>query len=112
MEELCAEGLANPRRPSAMRRRPVRAWRSVGMGMRRPGYGAAKSSFRGADAVGKAEGNTAGSAMRELSGGPARSENHGMCRTSRRENREIPCLARRADHRAGRPGNAEAVILG
>jgi hypothetical protein len=31
---------------------------------------------------------------RELLAGPARSENQGMCRTSRRENREIPCLAR------------------
>ncbi len=49
---------------------------------------------------------------REPSGGPARSENQGMCGTFMRENREIPCLARRADHRAGRPGNAEAVILG
>ena len=29
-----------------------------------------------------------------------------------RENREIPLLARLADHRAGRSGNAEAVSLG
>jgi hypothetical protein len=29
-----------------------------------------------------------------------------------RENREIPLLARPVDHRAGRPGNAEAVRLG
>ncbi len=58
------------------------------------------------------EGNTAGGAKRESSGGPARSENHGMCGTSRRENREIPHLARPGDHRAGRSGNAEAVIPG
>ena len=45
-------------------------------------------------------------------GDPARSENQGMYGTSMRENREIPRLARLADHRAGRPGNAEAVILG
>jgi hypothetical protein len=68
--------------------------------------------FRGADTVGKVEGNTAGGAMREPLGGPARSENQGMCGTSRRENRETPCLARPGDHRAGRPGNAEAVRLG
>jgi hypothetical protein len=49
---------------------------------------------------------------RELLAGPARSENQGMHRTSRRENREAPCLARPGDHRAGRPGNAEAVSLG
>jgi hypothetical protein len=29
-----------------------------------------------------------------------------------RENREVPLLARPADHRAGRPGNVEAVSLG
>jgi hypothetical protein len=29
---------SEPRRPSAMRRRPARAWRSVGMGTCRPGY--------------------------------------------------------------------------
>ena len=32
--------------------------------------------------------------MREPSGGPARSENQGMCGTFMRENREIPRLAR------------------
>ena len=49
---------------------------------------------------------------RELLAGPARSENQGMHRTSRRENRKTPYLARPGDHRAGRPGNAEAVRLG
>ena len=47
---------------------------------------------RGAHALLKAEGNTSGSVMRELSGDPARSENHGMCGTFVRENREVPCL--------------------
>ena len=47
---------------------------------------------RGAHALLKAEGNTAGSVKRELSGDPARSENHGMCGTFVRENREVPCL--------------------
>jgi hypothetical protein len=47
---------------------------------------------RGAHALLKVEGNTAGSASRELSGDPARSENHGMCGTFVRENREVPCL--------------------
>ena len=36
------------------------------------------------------EGNIAGGAMREPPGDPARSENHGMHGTSKRENREIP----------------------
>jgi hypothetical protein len=50
-------------------------------------------------------------ALCESSADPARSENQGMCGTSMRENREIPRSPVRADHRAGRPGNAEAVIL-
>jgi len=37
------------------------------------------------------EGDTAGSAFAMLLAGPARSENHGMCGTSMRENRESPC---------------------
>jgi hypothetical protein len=32
--------------------------------------------------------------------------------TSKRENREIPLLARPGDHRAGRSGNAKAASLG
>jgi hypothetical protein len=40
----------------------------------------------------QAEGNICGSAMRELSWDPARSENLGMYGSSLRENREIPSL--------------------
>jgi hypothetical protein len=60
----------------------------------------------------RAEGHTSGSAMRELSGGPARSENLCMHGTSMRENREVPHLpAIVIGWRAarGRPG---AVIPG
>jgi hypothetical protein len=39
----------------------------------------------------EAEGNIAGGVMRESPGGPARSENHGMCGIFMRENREVPC---------------------
>ena len=67
--------------------------------------------FEGAHAVGKAEGYTCAGVMRELVRDPARSENQGMCGTFVRENRESPLAARLADHRAGRSGNAEAVIL-
>jgi hypothetical protein len=42
MGALCAEGLANPRCPRVMRRRPVRAWRSVDRGTCRLGYRAAE----------------------------------------------------------------------
>src|SRR5215469_3405813 len=47
-----------------------------------------------ADAFEGAEGNTAGGARREPSGGPARSENQGMHGSSMRENREGPPSAR------------------
>ncbi len=55
-----------------------------------------------------AEGNTAGSARRELSAGPARSENLRMRGTSMRENREVPCspvavIGRRAAQGRPRP---------
>ena len=67
--------------------------------------------IRGADAVSYVEGNIAGSAMRELPEDPARSENQGMYGIFMRENREVPCLARRVDRGAGRSGNAEAARL-
>ena len=92
MEELHAEGLANPRRPRVMRGVPRGTWRSVDRGTRRPGYRASKETGQGADALHKAEGNTAGGANREPPGGPAGSENQGMCGTFVRENREVPCL--------------------
>ncbi len=47
-------------------------------------------SLRGADAVVGAEGHTGASATRELSSGPARSENPCMRGISMHENREIP----------------------
>ena len=92
MEELHAEGLANPRRPQSC------AASCEGRGEALTGVRAGraieprKAEDRGAHALLKVEGNTAGSVTRELSGGPARSENHGMCGTFVRENREIPCL--------------------
>jgi hypothetical protein len=51
-------------------------------------------------------------AVCESLAGPARSENHGMRGTSKRENREIPRLARPDDRRSGCSGNAAAVSLG
>jgi hypothetical protein len=50
--------------------------------------------------------------MREPLAGPARSENHRMCATFVRENRESLCPPVLPGQRAGRSGNAEAVSLG
>jgi len=60
----------------------------------------------------EAEGNIAGGASASRRADPARSETLRMHGVLMRENREIPLLALLADHRAGRPGNAEAVSLG
>ena len=90
MKALCAEGLANPRRPRVMRRRPVRAWRSVDRGTCRPGDRAAKSESGVPTPLNRSEGNIAGGAIRESPGDPARSENLCMYGISMRENREVP----------------------
>lgn len=58
------------------------------------------------------EGNISDGVTRESSGDPARSENQGMRGIFMRENREIPRSPVRVDVRAGRCGNAEAVIRG
>src|SRR5258708_11603768 len=58
------------------------------------------------------EGHITGGASASRLVDPARSENLCMYGVLLRENREIPLLARLADHRAGRSGNAEAVSLG
>ncbi len=48
--------------------------------------------FRVPTPLTRPEGNIANSAMRELLGDPARSENHGMHGIFMRENREVPRL--------------------
>jgi hypothetical protein len=63
MKELYAEGVATHGGPESCVDDPVRAWRSVDRGTCRPGYRAAKSLFRGADAVHEVEGNIAGGAI-------------------------------------------------
>ena len=91
MEELYVEGSAphgGPESCAGVREGVGEALTGVRVGRaiepRNPGN-------RGADAVHTAEGNIAGGAMRESSGDPARSKNHGMHGTFMRENREIPC---------------------
>jgi hypothetical protein len=67
-------------------------------------------------AVLMAEGNTAGGVMSELPAGPvdgpARPGEPGHVRNLHARGPGEPVPARLADHRAGRSGNAEAVILG
>src|SRR5215467_5734874 len=110
MEELCAEGLANPQRPRVMRRRPVRAWRSVDRGTRRPGYRAARyeSGVPTPSARWKA---IPLAALARAARGPRAVGEPGHVRNLRAREPGEPVPARLADHRAGRSGNAEAVIL-
>ena len=112
MEELCVEGLATHGDPESCVDDPVRAWRSVGRGTCRPGYRAAKYES-GVPTLSKRRKATLLAALcASRLAGSARSKNLGMCGTSVRENRESPCPPVRLVSGAGRPGNAEAVILG
>jgi hypothetical protein len=111
MEELCAEGLANPRRPRVMRRRPVRAWRSVDRGTRRPGDRAAKCESGVPTLSMKRKAILLAALARAVGGSRAVKEPWHVRNLHAREPGE-PVPARLADHRAGRSGNAEAVILG
>ena len=111
MEELCAEGLATHGDPESCVDDPQ------GRGEALTGARAGRAieprnrNNRGANAVQEVEGNIAGGAMREPLADPARSENHGMCGTFVRENRESPCPPVLPGQRTGRSGNAEAVSL-
>ena len=111
MEELYVEGLATHGGPESC----VDDLRGRGEALAGARAGRAieprNHNDRGADAVQEVEGNIVGGVMREPLAGPARSENQGMCGTSVRENRESPCPPVPPGQRAGRSGNAEAVIL-
>ena len=104
MEELCIEGLANhdDREPCVGAREgageasvAARAGRAI-----EP----RNHGVRGADVVYGNGRQHRQQRYRELLAGPARSENHGMHGTSMRENREVPTLARRVDHRRAAQG--------
>ena len=106
------EGVAIHGGPESCVDGPRGSWRSVDRGTCRPAIEPRNHWFGVPTSSHEAEGHIFGSVMRELPGDPARSENLCMYGVLMRENREIPPLARPADHRAGRPGNAEAVSLG
>lgn len=90
MKTLYVEGLASHDGPEPCVGRPRGRRRSVGRGTRRRGDGAAKFRSSGVPTLlAHAEGNIAGSVIRELSADPARSRNPGMRGVSGRENREI-----------------------
>jgi hypothetical protein len=111
MKALCAEGLANPRRPRVMRRRPVRAWRSVDRGTCRPGYRAAKCPS-GVPTLSMKRKALPLAALARAASGPRAVIEPGHVRNLHAREPGEPVPARLADHRAGRSGNAEAVILG
>lgn len=121
MRELDIEGLANHGGPESCVGRSRGRRRSVDRGTRRSGYRAAKSGFRGADAVTRGGRQHRRSRYREWLADPARSENRYMRGVSMFENREVPrspvpvddappIVGRGVAYRrvAGREGNAEA----
>ena len=90
MEELHAEGLATHGDPESC----VAPCEGRGEALTGARAGLAieprNTQDRGAHVLMSAEGNTPGSASRELPGDPARSENQCMCGTFVCENREVP----------------------
>jgi hypothetical protein len=110
MKELCAVRASDPRRPRVMRRRPVRAWRSVDRGTRRPGYRAAKCES-GVPTLSMKRKATLLAALARAVRGPRAVIEPGHVRNLHAREPGEPVPARLADHRVGRSGNAEAVIL-
>ena len=92
MRELCIEGVATHDDPESC----VGVREGEGEALTGARVGRAieprNQTNRGADAVDGAEGHAGGSATRELSLDPARSENLSMRGISMHENREIPRL--------------------
>jgi hypothetical protein len=111
MEELCAEGLATHGDPESCVDDPVRAWRSVDRGTCRPGYRAAKSES-GVPTLSMRWKATSLAALARAVSGPRAVKEPGHVRNLRAREPGEPASARLGGHRPGRPGNAEAVILG
>jgi len=111
MEELYVEGLATHGGPELC----VDDSRGRGEALAGARAGRAieprNQILRGADAVQEAEGNIPGGAIASRLGDPARSWEPGHVRNLHAREPGEPAPARLADHRAGRSGNAEAVIL-
>jgi RNA-directed DNA polymerase len=105
------EGVATHGGPESCVDGPRGRWRSVDRGTYRPAIEPRNHHFGVPTSSHEAEGNIAGGASASRPAGRARSENLRMHGVFMRENREIPLLARLADHWAGRPGNAEAVSM-
>jgi hypothetical protein len=111
MEELYAEGLATHGGPESCVDVPVRAWRSVDRGTRRPGYRAAKCES-GVPTLSVRRKATLPATVSRAAGGPRAVIEPGHVRNLHAREPGEPVPARLADHRAGRLGNAEAVRLG
>jgi hypothetical protein len=103
MKESYAERLSESRRPRAMRRRSVRARRSVGQGCMQASYRASKIVSWGADAIVNAGRQHCQWRYARATDGP-----HGVvepvhvCDLSMFENREVPRSPACGDGRAGR----------
>ena len=110
MEVLCVEGLATHGDPESCVDDPVRAWRSVDRGTCRPGYRAAKYES-GVPTLSMRWKATLLAALSRAAGGPRAVKEPGHVRNLHAREPGEPVPGRPADHRAGRSGNAEAVIL-
>ena len=112
MEELYVEGLATHGDPKPCVDDPRGRGEALAGARAGRAIEPRNNNDRGADAVQKVEGNIAGGVMREPLCGPRAVGEPWHVRNLRAREPGEPVPARLADHRAGRSGNAEAVILG
>jgi len=111
MEELYAEGVAIHGGPEPCVDDPRGRGEALDRGMRRPGYGAAKCEF-GVPTLFMRWKATLLAAFSRVVGGPRAVWEPGHVQNLHAREPGDPVSTRPVDHRAGRSGNAEAVILG
>ena len=111
MEELYVEGVATRDGPEPCVDDPRGRGEALDRGTCRPGYRAAKCES-GVPTLCKRWKATPPAALSRVAGGPRAVKEPGHVRNLHAREPGEPVSVRPCDQRAGRPGNAKAVILG
>jgi hypothetical protein len=111
MEELYVEGVATRDGPEPCVDDPRGRGEALDRGTCRPGYRAAKCES-GVPTLYKRWKATPPAALSRVAGGPRAVKEPGHVRNLHAREPGEPVSVRPCDQRAGRPGNAKAVILG
>ena len=111
MEELYVEGVATHGGPESCAVVCEGGGESIDRGTRRPGYRATKCAF-GVPTLSERRKATSAAALSRGAVGPRVVKEPGHVRNLHAREPGEPVSAQPCDQRVGRPGNAEAVILG